>query len=46
VAEGLDAAVCLLELAEVEFVLPPAGQAVRIGPFGAHSECLADGVVQ
>ncbi len=39
----LDVAVRLLELAEQVGILPPAGQLVRIGQFGAKPEGLADG---
>ena len=46
VPEFLDGAVRLLELAEVVGILPPAGQPVRIGQFGAQPEGLADGFVQ
>ena len=46
VPEFLDGAVRLLELAEVVGILPPAGQPVRIGQFGANPKGLADGFVQ
>ena len=46
VPEFLDAAVRLLELAEVVGILPPAGQPVRIGQSGANPKGLADGFLQ
>jgi hypothetical protein len=46
VLELLDAAAGLLELAQQVGILPPAGQLVRGGQFGAQPEGLADGVVK